>query len=114
MDYRMIVEKEITPTAGGNDKAEMPVVFVIKALSNAERNQHTRMAVDGGQVRVQPDFAGYFRVGVKAIKNLSVDGKPITKAEEFLELPILYSMFAEVASEIVAFSGLHDETARKN
>jgi hypothetical protein len=114
VEYRMILEREITPTAGDNDKAETPVVFVIKALTNAERNQHTRMSLDGGEVRVQPDLAGYFKAGVKTIKNLVVDGKPITKADDFLELPILYSMFAEIASEIVAFAGLHAEPARKN
>lgn len=99
-------EKDFIPKWNDNQESDEPVKFIIRAMTTSERDECTDIVFDHeGQENLKPDFKKYFRKGVKRIENLFVDGKPITKAVEILELPGLYDLYLEVASEIAIYTG---------
>lgn len=90
-----------------NDNRSLPkaeqVEIDIGAISARERLGCIETYSDeSGHMRVTPDFPAFIRAGVKAIRNLSVEGNPLSSAEELLRSTGvgIDNLVREVGSEI--------------
>jgi len=103
MNLSSLLERRFTPKAWA--EAGEPVVFVLRALTVEQRDRLTSVRSSAAEPLV-PDLRGFFLAGVARIENLTVDGKAVTTAEEFMQLPGLYPIYLAVAVECFMFNGL--------
>lgn len=95
------------PAVGGNDKSEKPVTFRLQYLTVEDQTEIAYYEVANGKgrgkVSVRVNSAEYFRRGVASIENLTVNGRQVTTADEFLAVrgsQILFAMQVDVANRI--------------
>lgn len=108
------------PAVNGNDKADRPVTFRLHFLTvedQCEMEYFEYVGVGGGKsprVRVKVNNADVFRRGVERIENLTVDGKPVESAEEFLAIRGLPKWVSEMVADVAVHLKNAMEAPEKN
>jgi hypothetical protein len=100
---KLLIEKEYQyiPEWNGNKKDEKPIVFNMRALTEFERDKViTQRYIDGG-VETTTNKSEAIRRAVVSIDNLNVNGVDIKTAKDFLELPGISVLIAELAANIL-------------
>jgi len=123
MRYSIKTTERFIPTCGGNDKADDPVVFVIRFPTTREREdlKEWQSSVDLLDVDGAGKAPPKMRYIVKHVKHralkmcvdsiegleVEIDGmlKRIEKADDFIGLPFFDDMADEVADHIVNSKG---------
>lgn len=97
------IEKEYTFTP----ECDKDVEFTLKALTASQRDECISQRFIGGEAEMVINKTKLFRYGVKEISGLSINGKEIKKAGEFLETPV-----TEIYQEVIG--KIFENTARKD
>ena len=113
MKITLAKDAEYIPEWNGNREDPEPVVFHLRYLTTAERQQCMEKEYlpdkDGGiRVAVKPDQERMFKLAVKKIEHLEVNGRELVTAKEVLETPGLDSLFLEVSLHVLTMNAEQD------
>ena len=115
MKFTIDREVEFVPEWNENRKADEPIKFTLKYLTGPERDDIVNLAFDAeGKVSVKPNFVKACKVGIKKIEGLTVDGKQITTADEFLKIPGFDDLYHELGNQIMTMNPIKDEALKNS
>lgn len=99
MDIKIGKEIEFIPEFRGNKEEKDPVVIVIKYLTVTERDSWFENKGDDVSLEAMQELA---QLCIKEIRNLKVNGEPITTADELMNTPGLIPLYKEVVEKMTA------------
>jgi len=113
MKITLARDAEYIPEWNGNRDDPEPVVFHLRYLTTAERQQCMEREYlpdkNGGvRVAIKPDQERMFKLAVRKIENLEVNGRPLTTAGDVLSTPGLDLLFIEVSLYVLTMNAEQD------
>lgn len=115
MKFTIAREIEYVPEWGGNRTSDEPIKFILKYLTPPERDEMLNLSFDAeGKVAVKPNFTKACKMGIRRIEGLTVDGKPVVTATEFMALPGFDDLYHELGNEIMTMNPLKDESLKNS
>lgn len=115
MKFTIAREIEFVPEWNGNRDEDEPIKFTLKYLTAPERDEIVNMAFDvDGKVSVKPNFQKACKMGIKKIEGLTVDGKQITTANEFLGIPGFDDLYHELGNQIMVMNPIKDDNLKNS
>ena len=115
MKFTIAREIEFVPEWNGNKESDEPIKFILKYLTGPERDEIINIAFDAeGKVSVKPNFVKACRTGIKKIEGLTVDGKSVTTANEFLGLPGFDDLYHELGNQIMTMNPIKDDNLKNS
>lgn len=96
MEITVSKEFDYTPEWNGNKDDENPIVFHCRYLTNSELDRCRQIGS-----KITFDIRLYADLSIKSIDNLTVNGKPVCTAKDFLKTTGLGGLFAELGGELL-------------
>ena len=94
-------EYEYIPEWNGNKEDANPIKATISLLTPAQRDDCYDYEFGGPEVMIKPNMKQFVRLGVKAISNLTVDGKAVTDGRILCATIGLDGLYSELATEVI-------------
>ena len=86
MDISKLEESVYIPEWRDNQKEQEPIEIVLQPLTGGQRVRCMVTRIDGkGETQIEPDLEKACTYGIKAIRNLSAGGVPITTGNQLLQ-----------------------------